>query len=106
MNQTVTVVAVSTSQTYNDYGDRQYVATTATYKARVVRKQHVTVDGQGREVVSRGIAYLGETSTGGLPNMGPQDKITLDDNSTPPVLSIDTIPDDSGNTHHQAVHFG
>ena len=109
MNQTVTITKLSTSASSGRdfYGAPSYQSVTTTHRARYVASQHKTVDSQGREVLSRGKVWIGETSTGGVPSMGPKDKLTLPGSTTvTPLLNIETFPDDAGNTHHQVAHTG
>lgn len=102
MDQTVTRNAAAT---LGFRGQETFSTTTQTYAARVEGHQHVVVNPEGKEVLAKTVIYVGTTSTGGVPAFTVNDKITLPDASTPPILSVDTVRDASG-VHHQAVHCG
>lgn len=86
-------------------GNTTYSTATTTYAARVEGHQHVVIDVAGKEVVAKTVVYVGTTTTGGTPAFTVRDQITLPDGTTPVILSIDTVRDESG-VHHQAVHCG
>ena len=73
------------------YGD------SANHRARVVHKEKVVRDTQGREKVS-----TAQTWIFGNPDIDPQDRITLPDESQPIILSVRSYPDENGD-HHQVV---
>lgn len=102
MNQSVTIASTSTM---NAVGDITYT-TGKSYTARVVFGLHQVVDVNGREVTAAGKIYVGQTSTGGLPSVTPQAKVTLPDDSTPPIINISRYPDETGENHHEVIYFG
>jgi len=102
LNQTVTVAAYAGN---NAYGDASYASSATTYVARVEGKQHEVVDTRGQDVLARGMVFIGPTSTGGLPAVKVQDKVTLPDGTTPPLLAVDTVRDRDG-VNHQVLHYG
>lgn len=82
------------------YGNPTYSTSSNTYSARVVDKQKLVRADNGEEQVAKTTVYVASTGS-----IDPNDKITLPDNSTPPVLSVDAFPDEDG-THHIAIYFG
>ncbi len=82
------------------YGKPSYSTGVSSYSARVVYKPKLIRTLEGTEQVARGYVIVGTTET-----LNPKDKYTLPDTTTPPVLSINTIPDESG-THHNVIYFG
>ena len=102
MKQSVTIAS---TDSYNAVGDKTY-NTGKSYKARVVYGQHQVVDTNGRDVTAAGKTWVGLSSTGGLPSVTVNSKITLPDDSTPPIINISRYPDETGSNHHEVVHFG
>ena len=97
MSDTVTVSSFSALST-DGYGVASY-STGTSYPARVVRTNELVRDFNGVEVVSNVTAWI--NTTGGI---ATDAKITLPDGSSPPILSIDTFPDEDG-LHHTRVRF-
>ena len=106
MSQEVVVTKISTSAARDFYGSQQIDGTATTHKARYVANQHMTVDSMGRETLANGTVWLGKTSTGGVPNLGVKDQLTLPDSSVPVLLNVETFVDAAGDTHHQVAHLG
>lgn len=92
-------VTITTGQTVNNYGEKSGGSSTA-YTARYVKKLEWIRDIQGEMRKAFGIVYL-DRVTGVTPN----DKITLPDSTTPPILRVDTFPDDSG-SYYEQVYLG
>lgn len=90
MTDTVTHYALSSRDAY---GTPSYGAGTS-YPARVVRKHKLVRDAAGQQVVSTAQAWLG-----GTPAITPQDKVTLSDNSSPPIVAIERYQDEVGASH-------
>ena len=83
----------------NSFGKPTYGADVA-YRARVVYKNiHIRVS-DGSEKVARGIVYLGSAVV-----ISPEDRVTLPDATTPPVLASHNYADDVG-AHHTQIYFG
>ena len=102
MDQTCTVTTFSAK---NEVGDRS-VSGAVTYPCRQEIKQHLVINTQGQEVVSRSKVFVGESSTGGLPTgFTPDDLFTDPDGNTPPVLSVDTFGSASL-ARHAVFHLG
>lgn len=101
MNQTLTRKA---GTGYNSRGDATYSTASTTYACRVEGHRHIVKDGSGRDVVVHHEVYVGTTSTGGVPAITPQDRVTLPDNTVPLLVAVDTVRDESG-THHQVLHY-
>ena len=101
MGQTLTRRANSG---FNSRGDPTNSTATASYACRVEARRHVVKDQSGRDAVVEHMVYVGTTSTGGVPAFGVNDRITLPDNTTPLLVAVDTVRDESG-THHQVLHY-
>jgi hypothetical protein len=89
---------------YNSRGDIQYSTGTTTYACRQEARRHMVKDGGGRDVVAHHEVFVGTTSTGGVPAITVQDKVTLPDNTSPLLIAVETVRDESG-THHQVLHY-
>lgn len=101
MTDTVTV----TPWTSDDaYGAPQYAATGTTYPARVEYRAQLVVNRQGREVVSNTTVYFGHNSAGAFPGLTTRDRLTLPDATSPEILSIKRLTDETGLTHHEAAY--
>ncbi|MBW2084438.1 MAG: hypothetical protein JRI54_00180 [Deltaproteobacteria bacterium] len=83
----------------NDYGEPIYGDATS-YNARVVGKQKLVRTPSGEEKVSSSQVYIYEIS-----NVSPEDRVTLPDGSSPPILAVAKFPDENGD-HHEVVFFG
>ena len=101
MNQTLTRKARSGA---NSRGDPTYSTGTTSYACRQEARRHMIKDGNGRDVVAHHEVFVGTTSTGGVPAITVEDKVTLPDNTSPLLMSVETVRDESG-THHQVLHY-
>jgi hypothetical protein len=54
---------------------------------------------KGKDTVSTAQVYLD-----GLTPVGPDDRITLPDGTQPLIISIATLVDETGATHHKVVY--
>jgi hypothetical protein len=80
--------------------------TGTTYAAKIERRQKLVKGGDGREVLSTTTVYIRPTSTGGLPNAGPQDFLGLNGSTTPtPILALKGLTDEEGD-HHEVLYCG
>lgn len=70
-----------------------------TFTARVVRQHKLVRDAAGDQIVSTAHAWLA-----GSPAISPQDKVTLSDGTSPPIITIERFPDESGPSHTK-VYF-
>lgn len=84
----------------DEYGLPAY-GSPASLKARVSYRPHKVRTPAGDEVVARGEVWLNTAGT----TVDTEDRITLPDGSTPPILSVDGLSDELG-AHHAKVHFG
>lgn len=82
----------------DSYGVPSYSAST-NYKSRVIQKPTRVLAANGEEVVAKGVIWVGAS-----PGITAEDRITLPDGSTPPIISVSSIPDDSGD-HHEKVFY-
>jgi hypothetical protein len=97
MTQTVQHAALSGRDAY---GAPLYAAASG-YAARVVGTHRRLRDAAGSETVARHVAYVAMSGT-----IGPEDRLTLPDGSTPPVLQVDQFTDETGGVHHTRILFG
>ena len=81
------------------YGARNY-GTPASYSVRVSYKPTLIRTTDGSEVVAKGFIWFQ-----GTPNIDPEDQVTLPDGSTPPILAVERVSDQSG-LHHTKLFFG
>ena len=84
-------IAVEPWTGQNVYGDATY-GTSVSMPARISKKPKLVRADDGRETVAGSIAWVDPAFV----TIGPKDRVTLPDGSTPPVLSIDRIPDERG----------
>jgi hypothetical protein len=73
-------------------------ATAKTYKAYVNSEDTKLYAPDGTERISHARVYVGpevltDGTLGSLPSMGPDDEITLDDGTRPPIMKVNAIPD-------------
>ncbi|KKN54429.1 hypothetical protein LCGC14_0592270 [marine sediment metagenome] len=67
------------------------------WQARVVEKQQQVIDRQGREVVGTHIVWIAPDATTGLvPVINAEARVTLPDGSQHPVLTVEVYHDDMG----------
>ena len=95
MSDTVTVSSFSALST-DGYGVRSYSAGTS-YPARVVRTNELVRNFEGIETVSNVTAWVNSTGT-----LSPEDRFTLPDATSPPLLALDGFPDEDGIHHYRA----
>lgn len=94
--QTVTIASLSSRAAYG----KQTFGSATSYSARVVDKAQKIRDPDGQEVLARTVVWVQ-----GTPTVTPQDRITLPDGTTPPILNAEKYPDESGD-HHVKVFCG
>jgi len=82
-----------------DYGAVSY-GSPVSYTARVTYKNQRVRIADGSEVVARGTVWIA-----GTPSIDPEDQITLPDDSTPPILSVEKYADEDGDLFVK-VFFG
>ena len=97
MKQTVTIEAAMGPDNYG----QQTLAAGVVYQARVINKLVLVKDNTGREVMSKHQVWLAEN-----PTVTVNDRITLPDLTTPPILSVETYPDDKDDPHHTKIFLG
>ena len=102
MNQTVTVKSGSG---YNAVGDATLSTGTASHKVRVEKIQKLVTGPDGRDVVATTVLYVGYTTAGVAPTITVQSKLTLPDNTTPPILAVETHRMRTGGTDHQVIYL-
>jgi len=101
MDQTITVHATAG---YNSRGDASWSTTAVTYEARVEAKTRLLKGALGRDQLATTTVYVGLSSTGAVPSIGQQDRVTLPDGTTPTLVRVDTLRDRTG-VHHQVLYL-
>lgn len=101
-----TTITVEQVSSLDEFNARTYAAA-VTYPARVINKLNRIVDFEGRETAAMTVAWIApETTNDTLPTgITPDDRITLPDGTTPPILAIDVYEDENG-SHHMKIFFG
>jgi hypothetical protein len=94
-------IVVYNMSTLDNYGKRSWSATGTTYRCRLMYDVLMTRDSAGRQVFEKGRAIVD-----GTPGITTDMKIVLPDGSSPVVLSIDEVSDETGAAHHTVVRFG
>lgn len=101
MTETATVTKRLTGPgSRNLYGVTTFATLSSPFRGRYVRKNRMVRTVSGDEVVSRSHFYFH-----GTPGLEPEDKVTLPDGTSPPILSVESYPDDHG-SHHEVAYFG
>ena len=100
-HQTVDI-ALATSE--DEYNARTFGAD-VTFEARVTAVQERIVDLQNKEQVATHVVWLFPLADGTLPDLTPNDRITLPDATTPPILRVSKVEDDEV-SHHMKVFLG
>lgn len=80
-----------------------YGGTPASYSCYIEMKNHLIVDGHGREIMARGRIFLGSSVV-----VSVKDQITLPSEyvpTNPPILAVNVATDESGN-HHTTIEIG
>ena len=88
-------VTVQVAQSVNDQGAPMY-GSPISYRSRVNFQNRMIRNAQGDEVAARGRAWLATTDL-----IGTRDKILLPDGTTPQILNVGTVPDESGDLYTQ-----
>lgn len=99
MPDSVTLYAYSSTDAY---GNRTRSATGVPFQCRLMFKTQLMKDDKGRDVVSAGRAILYGDASG----VTVESKIELPDGTTPPILSVSGVTDETGLNHHTVVFFG
>ena len=81
------------------YGKITY-GTETEYQARVVYKNKQVRSSSGELVMAAGMVWFAAVI-----DISPEDKITLPDDSTPQVISVERFPDASGDRYTK-IYFG
>jgi len=83
------------------YGVKVY-GSPVTYLSRVVYKRTLMRADDGSEIVAKGMVWLL-----GYPTINTEDRITLPDSTTPPILDVEIFTDElSSHNHHTKIYFG
>ena len=69
---------------------------------RLVRKHKLVRNLQGDEVVSTAHIWIMEHPA---PEVGPEDRITLSDGTTPTIASIERFQDEDGDSHTKVYFY-
>ncbi|WP_207456064.1 hypothetical protein [Azospirillum sp. SYSU D00513] len=93
------VVEHAPANGHDVYGAPSY-GPASTYRARVAYRSRLVRDRNGDTVAARGSAWLA-----GAPVVGLDDRVTLPDGTSPPLLAVDRLTDERGATVVK-IHFG
>ena len=98
-------ISISPVQSYDEFGARTYGAAVS-YECRILERLERVVDFDGRDTSATTIVWGLPHPTSGIPNVGPDSRVTLPDGTTPPVLYYAVYPDDFGVDHHFKIMLG
>jgi hypothetical protein len=93
-----TTITIETFASRDGYGERSFGAPTPVLCRLQEKTERVTIP-SGEEVLARGRAYLAE-----ITGVTVEDKITLPDGTTPEILAVPKVNDESG-PHHEVIIF-
>jgi hypothetical protein len=92
---TITIASVTSVDKFN----KRTYGSAVSYRCRIVARMEQVVTEDGRQAQSSHILWVAPPASGVIPNLRPNCKLTLPDGTTPPVLAIETYPDEDGNQH-------
>lgn len=95
MTQTVTIEPYSSPGSH--IGKETY-GTGVEYRARFVEKTRLVRSASGEELAARGVVWINASS-----GISTKDRITLPDDTQPPILAVESYPDEMGNTHLKLI---
>lgn len=90
------------------YGAAVY-GTATTYEARVEAMNKLIKDFKGRDTIATTRVYVGLSAAGTALNLGAQAaraSITLPDGTSPSILSVESLPDETGMAYTTVVYCG
>jgi hypothetical protein len=94
-------VVVTTRTGHSVYGTAAFSTSGSTYRARIVDKPGFVRSQQGENVAVKSVAWIASTGT-----ISVSDQITLPDGTTPPVIAIESYPDEDGAQYFNKAYFG
>ena len=97
MIETITLASVSAK---DSYGKRTWNSASSITNCRVQSGTYKVRDSAGVEVIAQGKVYVP-----GSPTVTVNDKLTLPDSTTPPILAIDRLGDQDS-AHHVVLYYG
>lgn len=80
-----------------------------TYEARVEGMNKLVKDMKGRDTIATSRVFVGLSAAGQPLQLGPQAaraSITLPDGSSPSILSVSNVPDETGGAYATVVYCG
>lgn len=95
-------IKISTRSGHDQYGAATFGATTYSHRARIVEERGY-VRGAGDETIEFK-SVLWARSTGST-RIVATDRVTLPDGTTPPIVSVERYPDESG-PNHVKIYLG
>lgn len=97
-------VTISTRSSHNSYGEASYGSGTS-YRARVVAQTGFVraaggfgLSGHFETVEVRTVVWIASTGV-----ITTDDRITLPDGTTPPIVAVERYPDEDGTHHHKLM---
>ena len=95
-------IKISTRTAHSNYGEPTFTGSTTSYRARIVHKPGYMRDATDEDVAYQHVLWVRST---GAVSITASDRLTLPDGSTPPILSVERYPDETG-PHHVVIHTG
>jgi hypothetical protein len=95
-------IIVYPQESVDKYGKRAFSGTLQIIPCRLIVESRMTRDRQGREVMESGRAIC----YGAFTNITTDHKMVLPSGEQPPILSVNSIRDESGQIHHTTIAFG
>jgi hypothetical protein len=98
---TFETVTISAQTDKDKYGKQTFSNQSTSLEGRIINETKLVRDASGQEQVVTGKVIIPGASTG--VTLGH--KLTLPDNSTPKILTVDEVTDE-GEVHHTVITFG
>lgn len=95
-----TVIKVFKYASKDKYGKPSWAATSKSYRCRLSDEQALTRTAEGDNVIT-----LGKAIIYGIADVTTDDRLELDDGTSPVIVSVDPVTDEDG-PHHTVIRFG
>lgn len=95
-------IIVYPQTTVDKYGKRSFSGTLQIIPCHLIVESRMTRDNQGRETMESGRAIC----YGSFTNVTTDYKLVLPSGEEPPILSVNSIRDETGRIHHTTIAFG
>lgn len=94
-------VVITTRSGHNAYGEPSWAAAGSTFRARIVAKPGFARSAQGEVVAVKSVIWVASTGT-----ITVDDRVTLPDGTTPPVVAVESYPDEDGASYFSKIMLG